>query len=90
MIKLKRAYEKQSRADGERIRIASFSFRLAGEPEVKRRLTDEVERDVGERDVLFEDWSVPAPLGKAVAEYEAIVAYSEEIFEQVVVADSGN
>ena len=47
----------------ERILIPPLPFDLAGETEKIRCLADEIERDVGKRDVLFEHRPVPAPLG---------------------------
>lgn len=47
-----------------------------------RRLAEEIERDVGERDVLLENWSVPTPLGEAMPENEPVVAEAKTVLEE--------
>ena len=68
----------------ERILVASLAFDLAREPQEHRRLADQVERDVRERDVLLEDRTVTAPFGQPVAEHQAVVAEPQQILEQRV------
>jgi hypothetical protein len=71
----------------ERVLASPFSFNLAREFEQERRLTNQVESDIRERDVLLENGTMPAPLRKTMTEHETIVAESEEIFgESGVVA----
>ena len=66
----------------EIILASSLSFDLPSELEKERRLADQVESDVRERDVLFENRSVPTPLRKSMAEYKAVVTEAEEILGQ--------
>ena len=67
---------------GERVFVPARSFDLPRQPQEHRGVAQEIERHVGERDVLFENRPVPAPLGGAVAEDEPIVAESEQVLEQ--------
>src|SRR5688572_14744987 len=57
----------------ECICVLPLSLRLPCQPEEQVRLADEVERHVGERDVLLEDRSMTAPLGQAMTQDQAIV-----------------
>ena len=49
--------------------------------EQQARLADQVERDVGERQVLLEDRAVPAPLRQALAEDQRVVGEAEDVVE---------
>jgi hypothetical protein len=69
---------------GERVLVAPRALDLAREPEDRRRLPDEVERDVGRRDVLLEDRSVPRPLRHPVPEHETVVAEPEQVLEECI------
>src|SRR4029077_3235838 len=71
---------------GEGILVAPLPLYLAGQPEEVRRLPDEVERDVGERDVLLEDGAVTAPFGQPVAQDQAVVPQPEQILEEPGIA----
>jgi hypothetical protein len=44
-------------------------------------VADQIERQVGGGDVFFEDRPVAAPLGKPVAEDEAIISETQEVLE---------
>ena len=68
---------------GEGVRIAAGSLGLTGELQQQRGLADEVEGDVGERDVFLQDRCVPAPFGQAMAEHEPIVGEAKEILDDV-------
>ena len=50
----------------------------AGKTEPESGLSDQVERHVGHRDVVFESRGMAAPLGDPVAENEAGVAHSPQ------------
>jgi len=63
---------------------STFAFGFTRELEVERCLSDEVERDVRESNVLLENRTVPAPLRQPVAEHEAVVAESQQVLEKVV------
>src|SRR4051794_35794016 len=65
----------------ECIGVAPLSLDLCRKPEQERRLADEVERDVRQRDVLLEDRRMAAPLGETMAEDEPIVAETKQILE---------
>src|SRR5262249_5316484 len=58
---------------------ASLALRRPRQLEKQRRLADQVERDVRERDVFLENRAVPAPLRQPVAEDQPVVAEAEEI-----------
>jgi hypothetical protein len=64
---------------GQRVGGPPLPFDLASQLQQKVRLADEVERDVGQRDVLLEDRPMAAPFRETMAEDEAIVAEAEEI-----------
>jgi hypothetical protein len=55
---------------------------LAGEAEKHIRLTDEVERDVGQSDVFLEDRCVAAPLGEPMPENKAVVAVTLQVLDE--------
>jgi hypothetical protein len=74
---------------GEGIRVPSLAFYFAGKAQIKRALSDQIERDVGERNVLLENRPVPAPLGESVPEHQTVVTQSQEILEQVRTASCG-
>src|SRR4029079_8921704 len=57
---------------GERVLVSSLPFHGRRELEEQARLADQVERDVGEGDVLLEDRSMAAPLGQPVSEHESV------------------
>ncbi len=45
-------------------------------------MAHEIQGNVGERDVLFQNRRVPAPLGQPVAEHEPVVTQTQEILHQ--------
>src|SRR5690349_3314918 len=57
----------------ERVFVSSFPLNLAGELQELRRLTNQVKRDVGRRDVFFEDRPMPTPLGVAMTQHQSVV-----------------
>ena len=63
----------------EIIFTSSFAFDFACELEKKRRLADQVESDVRQRDVFFEYRTMSAPLRETMTEHQSVVAESEEI-----------
>jgi hypothetical protein len=75
---------------GEVVGGAALALDLGGEAEPELGLADQVERDVGERDVLLERGGVAAPFGDAVAEDEGGVADAEEGFEEGGLAGVGS
>ena len=74
---------------GEVVGGAALALDLGGEAEPHLRLADQVERDVGERDVLLERRRVAAPLGDAVAEDQGRVADAEQVLEKASWPASG-
>ena len=74
----------------EDIALANIALDLIGQAKKVSRLSDEIERDVGERDVLLEDGAVAAPLGKPVPQDQAIVAQAEQILEEGVLLRAGS
>ncbi len=65
---------------GKIVGSSSRALGFSGELKSARRLTDEVEGDVRQSDVLLQNRPVPAPLGKAMTEYEPVVADAQQIF----------
>ena len=57
---------------GELVVVAALAFDLAGEVQPELRLADQVERDVGERDVFLQRRRMPAPFGQAMPEDQAL------------------
>jgi hypothetical protein len=45
------------------------------------RLADQVEADVGQRQVFFEDGAVPAPFGVALAEHDGVVGQVQQVVD---------
>jgi hypothetical protein len=70
--------------EGEVVGAASLAFQLAGESQPQLGLADQVQRHVGERDVLLQHRRVAAPLRHPVAEDQAVVAEPERVFERRV------
>ena len=62
--------------------VAALALCFSGEAQEQRRLSDQIQRDIRESDVLFENWTMTAPLGQTVAQHQAIVAESQEIFDE--------
>ena len=57
--------------------------RSTGGLEQQARLIEQVEREIAERELLFEHGSVTAPLGQPMAEHEPIVAEAERVFGEI-------
>ena len=74
---------------GEVVGGAALALDLGGEAEPHLRLADQVERDVGEGDVLLERGGVAAPFGDAVAEDQGRVADAEQGLEEGLLAGVG-
>jgi hypothetical protein len=68
---------------GERILISPLGFNLARALQEQVRFANEVERDVRERDVLFENRTMSAPLAQPMAEDEPIVTEPKQVLEKV-------
>jgi len=60
-----------------------FALDLSGQREELTRLADAVQREIRERDVLFDDRRVTAPLREPVTQHEPIVAEPEQKLEQL-------
>ncbi len=56
---------------------AACSLKLTGIAEPQFSLADQVERDVGERDILFERGGMAAPRGIALREDQRVVAHAQ-------------
>ena len=74
---------------GEVVGAAALALDLGGEAEPELGLADQVERDVGERDVLLERRGVAAPFRDAVAEDQGVVAGAEQELEEGGLAGVG-
>src|SRR5688572_17034628 len=66
----------------ERVSRSPLPFDLTRQLEKQVRLADQVERGIRQRDVLLEDRTMAAPLGRAMTEDESVVAESEEVFAE--------
>jgi hypothetical protein len=67
---------------GQRILVAAAPLDFAGVRQQQARLADQVEREVGETEVLFERRRVPDPFAETLTEHEARVAETQQVLEQ--------
>jgi hypothetical protein len=74
--------EKRGRPRSARRRESRLDFARVRKPQA--RLTQEIEADVGLRDVLFEDRAVANPLAQALREDERRVAEPQQVLESRV------
>ena len=74
---------------GEVVGGAPLALDLGGEAQPHLRLADQVERDVGERDVLLQHRRVAAPFGDAVAEDQRGVADAQQVLEEGLLVGVG-
>jgi hypothetical protein len=65
----------------EAVLVAAPAFEPPGVREEHARLTDQIERDVGEGDVFFQDRPVAAPFGQALAEDKRAVAEAQQVVD---------
>ena len=65
--------------EGERVAVAALVLAFAGCAEQVGRLTDQVERQVGETEVDLERGRVAAPFAEALAEHQSIVAEPKQV-----------
>src|SRR5215472_11839539 len=76
--------------EGERVlaalNIGEPCLHLARVRIPEARLAEQVEPDVGERDVLLQYRPVPDPLAESLRQHEWTVAESQEIVEELTVA----
>ncbi len=68
--------------EGEVVLAAPASFELRGVREEQARLTDEVERDVREPEVLFEGRRMPDPPRELLAQDEARVRQAQHVLRR--------
>jgi hypothetical protein len=66
---------------GQPVFRALAALQRGGQLVEQARLADQVEADVGQGDVLFEDGAVPAPLGIALAEDQGIVGEVQQVVD---------
>jgi hypothetical protein len=58
----------------------SFDFSGISKPEL--RLSVKVERDVGKREILLQDWPAAAPFSETLAQNETAVPEAEDVIEK--------
>jgi hypothetical protein len=58
----------------------SFDFRGISKPEL--RLSVQVERDVGQREILLQDWPTTAPFSETLAQNETAIPEAENVIEK--------
>jgi len=61
-------------------REPGLDFARVGEPHA--RLSEEIEPDVGERDVFFEHRTVAGPFAEALREHQIAVAEAQQVIEE--------
>jgi hypothetical protein len=71
--------------EGEVIGAAPLPLDLSGQAQPHLRLADQVERGVGERDILLQHRRMTAPFADPVAEDQRVVPHPQEELEQVVI-----
>src|SRR5207248_6406504 len=62
----------------ELVLIAGSTLDVACVPQPKTRMSQQVQSNVGQRDIFFEHRTMPAPLGQALAENEAVVSEAKQ------------
>ena len=68
---------------GKVIRAAALAFNLSRKAQPHLRLPDEVQRDIGQRDIFLQRRRVAAPFADPVAQHEGVVAHPAQKFEQL-------
>ena len=68
--------------EGEVVGAPLLPLDLGGKSQPHLRLADQVERGVGQRDVLLQHGGVAAPLADPVAEDQRVVSHPQEELEQ--------
>ena len=58
---------------GERIFVAALVLKQGSMRQKQARLSDKIERHIGERNVLFEHRAMAAPLGQTLTEHQCAV-----------------
>ena len=67
---------------GQRIGIPAPAFHLAREPQPQPGLTDQIQRHVGQGQILFDGRRMAAPFAQAMAEYQGGVPHAQQIVKQ--------
>ncbi len=67
--------------EGELILVAAPTFDLSGVAQEKPGLADEVERQVGQSQVLFECRGVPHPFAQPLTEHQGEIAQAQHVAE---------
>ena len=63
------------------ILVATSALELAGVREQQARLPEQIQRNIRQRQVLFEHRRMPAPFREPLAEDEGAVGEAEDVFE---------
>ncbi len=71
-------------AKGQRIGIAAFAFRVGRHAQEVRRLPDQVETDIGERQIDLQHRRMTAPFRKTLAEDECVIAQTNGMVKALV------
>ena len=69
---------------GERVGIAALAFDFAGKAEKMRPLPQQIEADVGQREIDLEHRRVAGPFRQALAQNQRIVAEAKRVVKQDV------
>ena len=67
--------------EGECVFVAPQAFQLSGMRQQQASLTHQIERHVGQRDVLFQHRAVAAPFGQALPEDQGAVSQTQDILD---------
>ena len=65
--------------EGQLVLVAAAALELAGVGQQQARLADQIEREVGEPQVLFERRRVPDPFAEALAEHQRGIAEAQHV-----------
>ncbi|MNT63520.1 hypothetical protein D3C72_2013450 [compost metagenome] len=75
--------------EGQLVGGAAGALHFGGVAQPQAGLADQVERDVGQRDILFQRGAAAAPFRQALAEHQRGIAQAQQVFELVVRHDAG-
>ena len=67
---------------GERVRVAPVCFDLGGVAQPELGLADQIESDIGDRQVFLDGRTQPTQFRQAVPQDQAVVAQAQQVFEQ--------
>ena len=73
----------------EFVRVTPLAFRRARDAQEMRRLTDQIEPDIGERQIDLQHRRMPAPLRQPLTEDQRVVAEADGVVEPLTLIRHG-